>query len=192
MYLMPSVIENDGRANKQFDLPSKLFDENIILLEHGIDDDLAAIIKMQLLYLDSKEDCKEINMYISSGGGSIYAGNGIIDVMRHIKTPVNTICTGIAMSMGLAILSSGTGERKAMPNSRLMAHSLAGGTQGKYQDMAIDFKESEYLQDKMMRLMSDNTNGKTSYDEMVKLCDRDYFMGPEEAIRIGLIDKIIK
>ena len=192
MYLMPSVIENDGRANKQFDLPSKLFDENIILLEHGIDDDLAAIIKMQLLYLDSKEECKEINMYISSGGGSIYAGNGIIDVMRHIKTPVNTICTGIAMSMGLAILSSGTGERKAMPNSRLMALSLAGGTQGKYQDMAIDFKESEYLQDKMMKLMSDNTNGKTSYDEMVKLCDRDYFMDPEEAIRIGLIDKIIK
>jgi len=192
MVFMPSVIEDSGRGLKSFNLVDKLFDENIILLEGGIDDDMATSVKTQLLYLDSKESCEEINMYISSGGGSIYAGNGIIDIMRHIDTPVNTICNGIAMSMGLAILSSGTGVRSAMPNARLMAHSLAGGTQGKFQDMEIDFRESEYLQDKMMKLMSDNTEGKTSYDEIVKLCDRDAFMGPERAIEIGFIDKVIR
>jgi ATP-dependent Clp protease protease subunit len=191
MYLMPSVIENDGRANKQFDLPSKLFDENIILLEHGIDDDLAAIIKMQLLYLDSKEDCKEINLYISSGGGSIYAGNGIIDVMRHIKTPVNTICTGIAMSMGNQILAAGTGTRSAMPNARIMIHSLAGGSQGKIQDMEIAMGESKYLHEKLMKQMSEYTKGKTSYEEICKLTERDKFLSPEEAIEIGLIDHIV-
>jgi len=191
MILMPSVIEESGRGLKSFSLQDKLFDENIILLENEINDDLATTIKAQLLYLDDKEDCKEINMYISSGGGSIYAGNGIIDVMRHIKTPVNTICTGIAMSMGNQILAAGTGVRKAMPNSRIMIHSLAGGTQGKFQDMEIDYEESKYLQEKLMRQMSEYTNGKTSYETICKLTDRDNFLSPEEAIEIGLIDSIV-
>jgi len=191
MILMPQVIEESGRGLKQYDLPSKLFEENIILLEHEISEESAQVVKMQLLYLDSKEDCKEINMYISSGGGSIYAGNGIIDLMRHIKTPVNTICTGIAMSMGNQILAAGTGTRSAMPNARIMIHSLAGGTQGKIQDMEIDYKESKYLQEKLMRQMSEYTKGKTSYEEICILTDRDKFLSPEEAIKIGLIDKIL-
>ena len=191
MILMPSVIEESGRGLKSFSLQDKLFDENIILLEHGIEDDLATTIKAQLLYLDSKEDCKEINMYISSGGGSIYAGNGIIDVMRHIKTPVNTICTGIAMSMGNQILAAGTGTRKAMPNARIMIHSLSGGTQGKFQDMEIDYHESKFLQEKLMRQMAEYTKGKTSYEKICELTDRDKFLSPEEALEIGLIDAII-
>ena len=192
MTFLPSVIEDSGRGLKSFQIQDKLFDENIIILENEINDDLAASIKMQLLYLDSKEDCKEINMYISSGGGSIYAGNGIIDVMRHIKTPVNTICTGIAMSMGNQILAAGTGKRKAMSNSRIMIHSLSGGTSGKFQDLEIDYNESKYLQEKLMRQMSEYTKGKTSYEEICKLTDRDKFLSPEEAIEIGLIDEIIK
>jgi ATP-dependent Clp protease protease subunit len=191
MILMPQVIEESGRGLKQYDLPSKLFEENIILLEHEISDESAQVIKMQLLYLDSKEDCKEIDLYISSGGGSIYAGNGIIDIMRHIKTPVNTICTGIAMSMGNQILAAGTGTRSAMPNARIMIHSLAGGTQGKFQDMEIDYNESKYLQEKLMRQMSEYTKGKTSYEEICVLTDRDKFLSPEEALKIGLIDKIL-
>lgn len=191
MILMPSIIENDGRANKQFDLPSKLFEQNIILLEHGIEDDLAAVIKMQLLYLDSKEECKEINMYISSGGGSVYAGNGIIDVMQHIDTPVNTICTGIAMSMGNQILAAGTGIRSAMPNSRIMIHSIGHGTGGKIQDTRIQHDEGEFLQEQLMRQMAGYTKGKTSYEEILVLTDRDKFLTPEEAIEIGLIDKIV-
>ncbi|MEA3315438.1 MAG: ClpP family protease [Campylobacterota bacterium] len=188
---MPAVIEESGRGLKSFSLQDKLFDENIILLEHGIDDDLATTIKAQLLYLDSKEDCKEINMYISSGGGSIYAGNGIIDVMRHIKTKVNTICTGMIASMGTQIHSAGTGTRKYMPNSRIMIHSLSGGTQGKFQDMEIDYHESKFLQEKLMNDLSSYTKGKTSYDEMCILTDRDKWLSPEEALEIGIADEII-
>lgn len=188
---MPSIIENDGRANKQFDLPSKLFEQNIILLEHSIDDDLAAVIKMQLLYLDSKEDCKEINMYISSGGGSVYAGLGIIDVMKHIKTPVNTICTGMIASMGNQIHSAGTGLRKYMPNSRIMIHSVSSGTSGTFHDMEVDFKETQYLQKKLMKQLSEYSKGKTSYESMYKLTKRDKWLSPEEAIEIGLGDEII-
>jgi ATP-dependent Clp protease protease subunit len=191
MVFLPNVTEKNGRSDRAFTMIDKLFEENIIILENGINDDLATTIKAQLLYLDSKEDCKEINMYISSGGGSIYAGNGIIDVMRHIKTPVNTICTGIAMSMGNQILAAGTGTRSAMPNARIMIHSLAGGTSGKFQDMEIDFHESKYLQEKLMRQMSEYTKGKTSYEEICKLTDRDKFLSPEEAMEIGLIDKIV-
>jgi len=191
MILMPNIIEDSGRGLRSFDLPSKLFEDNIILLENGIDDDLATSIKMQLLYLDSKKECEEIDMYISSGGGGIYAGNGIIDVMRHIKTPVNTICTGIAMSMGNQILAAGTGTRSAMPNARIMIHSLAGGTSGKFQDMEISYKESKYLQEKLMRQMSEYTKGKTSYEEICILTDRDKFLSPEEALEIGLIDKVV-
>jgi ATP-dependent Clp protease protease subunit len=191
MVFLPNVTESNGRSDRAFTMIDKLFEENIIILENGIDDDLATTIKAQLLYLDSKEDCKEINMYISSGGGSIYAGNGIIDVMRHIKTPVNTICTGIAMSMGNQILAAGTGKRSAMPNARIMIHSLAGGTSGKFQDMEIDYNESKYLQEKLMRQMSEYTKGKTSYDEICKLTDRDKFLSPEEAMEIGLIDTVV-
>lgn len=191
MVFMPAVIEESGRGLKSFSLQDKLFDENIILLEHEIDDDLATTIKAQLLYLDSKEDCKEINMYISSGGGSIYAGNGIIDVMRHIKTPVNTICTGMIASMGTQIHSAGTGIRKYMPNSRIMIHSLSGGTQGKFQDMEIDYHESKFLQEKLMNDLSSYTKGKTSYDEMCILTDRDKWLSPEEALEIGIADEII-
>ena len=186
-----SVIEESGSGLRSYNLADKLYEQNIILLEHEIDDDIATLVKAQLIYLDSKEDCKEINLHISSYGGSVYAGLGIIDIIKHIKTPVNTICTGVAMSMGLAILSSGTGTRSALPNSRLMAHSISGGFKGKFQDMEIDFNESKYLQEKLMRLMADNTKGKTSYDEMVKLCERDKFLSPEEAIEIGFIDKVL-
>lgn len=192
MILIPSVIESDGRSNRAFSLIDKLFDENIIILENEINDDVAQVIKIQLLYLEAKEDCKEINMYISSPGGSVYAGNGIIDVMRHIKTPVNTICTGIAMSMGNQILSAGTGIRSAMPNARIMIHSIRHDTGGKIQDTRIQHKEGEFLQERLMRQMAEYTKGKTSYEDILKLTDRDKFLTPEQAIEIGLIDSIVK
>lgn len=191
MILLPNVIEDSGRGLKSFNLPDKLFDENIIILEGGIDDDMCASIKMQLLYLEHKETCSEINMYICSGGGGIYAGNGVIDIMRHIKTPVNTICTGMIASMGNQIHAAGTGKRRYMPNSRIMIHSLAGGTSGKFQDMEIDYHESKFLQEKLMQDMADYTKGKTSYEEICKLTERDKWLTPEEAIAIGLGDEII-
>lgn len=191
MVLMPSIIENDGRGLRQFDLPSKLFEQNIIILEHEIEDDLASAIKMQLLYLESKDDCKEINLYISSGGGSVYAGNGIIDIMKYITTPVNTVCTGMVASMGTQIFAAGTGTRKFMPNSRIMIHSISGGTRGKFQDMEIDYHESKFLQDKLMKDLSSYTKGKTSYDDICILTDRDKWLTPEEAINIGIGDSIV-
>jgi len=192
MIFLPNVEESNGRGNRQFSMIDKLFEGNIIILENEINDELATTIKAQLLYLDSKEECEEISMYIASGGGSVYAGNGIIDVMRYIETPVNTICTGMIASMGTQIHSAGTGTRKYMPNSRIMIHSIAGGTQGKFQDMEIDFYESKFLQKKLMTDLSSYTKGKTSYDEMCVLTDRDKWLSPEEALKIGLADEIIK
>lgn len=191
MVLMPSIIENDGRANKQFDLPSKLFEQNIVTCFGEINNDMAYSIIMQLLYLDSVDDDKDINLYINSGGGSVYDGNAIIDVMRNMNKKVNTVCTGIAMSMGNQILAAGTGERRALPNSRIMIHSVASGTQGKVQDMEIDFNETKYLHNQLMKNMATYTRGKTSYEDILVLTDRDKFLSPEEAIEIGLIDKVI-
>jgi ATP-dependent Clp protease protease subunit len=191
MILMPSIIENDGRANKQFDLPSKLFEQNIITCFGEINNDMAYSIITQLLYLDSKESDIPISLYINSGGGSVHDGNAIIDVMRNMSKPVNTVCVGIAMSMGNQILAAGTGERRALPNSRIMIHSVASGTQGKIQDMAIDYHETQYLHDKLMEDMAKYTKGKTTYEEICKLTERDNYLSPEEAVEIGLIDKVI-
>ncbi len=192
MVLMPSIIENDGRANKQFDLPSKLFEQNIITCFGEINNDMAYSIIAQLLYLDNIEEKKEINLYINSGGGSVYDGNAIIDVMRNMKKKVNTVCVGIAMSMGNQILAAGTGERRALPNSRIMIHSVSSGTQGKVQDMEIDYNETKFLHDSLMKQLSDFTKNKTSYKEICRLTERDKFMSPEEAIKIGIIDRIIQ
>jgi len=191
MILMPSIIENDGRTNKQFDLPSKLFEQNIITCFGDINNEMAYSIISQLLYLDSNSKTEEINLYINSGGGSVYDGNAIIDVIRNINTKVNTVCVGIAMSMGNQILTAGTGERRSLPNSRIMIHSVSSGTQGKVQDMEIDYNETKYLHDKLMKQMADFTKGKTSYEDILKLTERDKFLSPEEALKIGLIDKIV-
>ena len=191
MIFLPNVAEKDGRSDRQYTMIDKLFEENIIILENGIGDDLATTIKAQLLYLDSKEDCKEINIYISSGGGSVLAGNGIIDVIRHIKTPVNTVCTGMIASMGTQIFASATGKRRIMPRSRIMIHSVASGSSGKIQDLRIEMKETEYLQEQLMKDLANFTNGKTSYEEMCKLTDRDNWLSAEEAVEIGIGDEVI-
>ncbi len=191
MVLMPSIIENDGRANKQFDLPSKLFEQNIITCFGEINNDMAYSIITQLLYLDSVDNDEEISLYINSGGGSVYDGNAIIDVMQKMNKKVNTVCTGIAMSMGNQILAAGTGERRALPNSRIMIHSVSSGTQGTIHDMEIDFNETRYLHDRLMENMASYTKGKTSYEEIQKLTERNKFLSPEEAEKIGLIDVVL-
>jgi len=192
MVLMPSVIEESGRGLKSFNLVDKLFDENIIILENEINDDLATAIKTQLLYLDSKEECKEIDIYISSGGGSVLAGNGIIDVIQHINTPVNTVCTGMIASMGTQIFASATGARRIMPRSRIMIHSVASSAAGKIQNLRIEMEETEYLQEQLMNDLADFTKGKTSYEEICKLTERDNWLSAQEAIEIGIGDEIVK
>jgi len=185
-----NIIEESGNGLQGYSIADKLFEQNIILLENEINDEIATMVKAQLMYLDNKESCKEIDLYISSYGGSVYAGLGIIDIMNYIKTPVNTICTGVAMSMGCTILSSGTGKRSALPNSRIMIHSVSSGTSGTFHDMKVSYEETEFLQNSMMKLLAKKTNGKTSFKEMLKYTERDNYLSPKESIEIGLIDEI--
>lgn len=189
---LPSIIENDGRGSlKQYDIPSKLFEQNIITLFGEINEQTAYSVITQLLYLDSKESCEEINLYISSGGGSVYAGNAIIDTIHLIKKPVNTICTGTAMSMGNQILASGTGERRSLPNSRIMIHSVSSGSRGTYHDLKIDFEETQFLQKKLMNDLANYSKGKTSFEQFWDLTQRDKFLTPDEALELGLIDRVL-
>ena len=188
---LPSVIEDSGRGLKSYDIPSKLFEQNIITLFGEVNDETAYAITTQLLYLDSLEKCEEINLYINSGGGSVYSGNAIISVMNHIKTPVNTVCLGMIASMGTQIFASGTGERRALPNTRIMIHSVSSGSKGDYHTLKVDFYETEYLQEKLMRELADCTKGKSSYDDIVLLTQRDKYLSPEEAIEIGIVDTIV-
>lgn len=188
---LPSVIEDSGRGLKSYDIPSKLFEQNIITLFGEVNDETAYAVTTQLLYLDSLEKCEEINLYIKSGGGSVYSGNAIISVMNHIKTPVNTVCLGMIASMGTQIFASGTGERRALPNTRIMIHSVSSGSKGDYHTLKVDFYETEYLQEKLMRELADCTKGKSSYDDIVLLTQRDKYLSPEEAIEIGIVDTIV-
>ena len=188
---LPSVIEDSGRGLKSYDIPSKLFEQNIITLFGEVNDETAYAVTTQLLYLDSLEKCEEINLYINSGGGSVYSGNAIISVMNHIKTPVNTVCLGMIASMGTQIFASGTGERRALPNTRIMIHSVSSGSKGDYHTLKVDFYETEYLQEKLMRELADCTKGKSSYDDIVLLTQRDKYLSPEEAIEIGIVDTIV-
>jgi len=192
MILLPQIIEDSGRGKRAYDLPSKLFESNIIVIEGEISEESMQAAKMQLLYLDKKPQCTEIEIYISSGGGSVYAGNGLIDLIQLIDTPVNTTCTGMIASMGTQIFASGTGTRRLMPRSRVMIHSVGSGASGKYQDLLIEMKETEYLQKQLMRDLSSFTKGKTTYAKMCKLTDRDNWLNSEEAIEIGIADEILE
>jgi ATP-dependent Clp protease protease subunit len=188
---LPSIIENDGRGLRQFDLPSKLFEQNIITLFGEVRDETAYAIITQLLYLDSLDTEDDINFYINSPGGSVYAGLAIYDVMNNMKKKVNTVGMGMCASMGHFLLSSGTGERRCLPNARLMAHSVSSGTSGTYHDQKVDLRETEYLQNKLMSLLSDFTKGKLSKEDIENMTLRDNYHSPEEAIEYGFIDKII-
>jgi len=191
MQIIPHVIEKIGRSEKPIDLPSRLLQDRIVYLGDGVDAFAANIIIMQLLWLNANDPDADIDFYINSPGGSVYDGLAIKDIIDSIDAPVNTIGIGICMSMGAFLLSAGTGERKAMPNCRIMIHSVSSGAGGTYHDMAIDFEEAKYLQDKMMEYSATNTKGKTSLEDIIELSKRDKYMSPEEAIELGLIDKVV-
>jgi ATP-dependent Clp protease protease subunit len=188
---LPSIIENDGRGLRQFDLPSKLFEQNIVTMFGGVTEESSYSIITQLLYLDSLDNDEDVNLYISSPGGSVYHGLAIHDVIKNMRKKVNTVCTGIAMSMGAFLLFSGTGERRSLPNSRIMIHSVSSGSQGTYHDLEVDFLETKYLQEKLMRMQAEYSNGKMTYEQMIDATLRDKFMTPQETLELGLIDKVI-
>ena len=191
MALVPYVIEQTNRGERSYDIFSRLLSDRIILLGEEVTDASANLIVAQLLYLESKDPDKDIQLYINSPGGSVTAGMAIYDTMQYIKPDVSTICIGMAASMGAFLLSSGAkGKRFALPNAEIMIHQPSAGTSGQITDMSIHLKRLELVKQRMTRILSENT-GK-DYDTVLNACERDNFMTTDEALNFGLINKVIE
>ena len=191
MALVPYVIEQTNRGERSYDIFSRLLSDRIILLGEEVTDTSANLIVAQLLYLESQDPDKDIQLYINSPGGSVTAGMAIYDTMQYIKPDVSTICIGMAASMGAFLLSSGAkGRRCALPNAESMIHQPSAGTGGQITDMSIHLKRLELVKQRMTRILSENT-GK-DYDTVLNACERDNFMTADEALNFGLIDKVIE
>ncbi|NET46652.1 ATP-dependent Clp endopeptidase proteolytic subunit ClpP [Okeania sp. SIO2B3] len=187
--MIPTVIEQSGRGERAFDIYSRLLRDRIIYLGEGIDSDLANLIVGQLLYLDSEDPEKDIYLYINSPGGSVSAGMGIYDTMRHVRPDVCTICMGIAASMGAFLLSGGTkGKRMSLPHARIMIHQPLGGAQGQATDIEIQAREILYLKKYLNDCLADHTG--QPIEKIVEDTERDFFMSATEAMEYGLIDQV--
>jgi len=190
--MTPYIIEERQMNVAQMDVFSRLMMERIIFLGTGIDDQVANIINAQLLFLESTDSNKDITIYVNSGGGSIYAGNGIVDVMNFVKPDISTVVTGMAASMAYVISTSGArGKRYALKHARLMQHQpmtgVAPGTQAS--DIEITLNEINKLKTELYQIISENTGQK--FEKIEKDCDRDFWMTAKEAKEYGAIDKVI-
>jgi ATP-dependent Clp protease protease subunit len=186
----PYVIERSSRGERSYDIFSRLLMDRIVFLGTPINDDVANIIIAQLLFLDADNPDRDIHLYINSPGGSVSAGLAIYDTMQFLKSPVNTICMGLAASMGAFLLASGrAGKRSALPHSRIMIHQPSGGYQGTAADIEIQAKEILYLRQKMNELMANHTG--RPMEQIERDVDRDRFMSSEEAREYGIIDNIV-
>lgn len=187
---VPTVIESSSRGERSFDIFSRLLRERIIFLGDEIDDEIANAIMAQLLLLDSENPEKDIMLYINSPGGVITAGMAIFDTINSIKADVATICLGEAASMGAFLLSAGTkGKRMALPNARIMIHQPLGGARGQATDIEIEAKEILRMKDMLNGLLSIHTG--QPLEKIKEDTERDYFMGAQEAVEYGLIDKVL-
>lgn len=189
MPLIPYVVENTGNGERSYDIYSRLLEDRIIFLTGEINEAVADTVIAQLIYLESKDPGKPVNMYINSPGGSVSAGLAIYDTMNYIRSDVCTICIGMAASMGAFLLSSGAkGKRFALPNSEIMIHQPLGGAQGQASDVKIHAEHILKTRDKLNAILAHNT-GKT-IEEIARDTDRDNFLSADEALSYGLIDKI--
>lgn len=187
----PYVIERTSRGERSYDIFSRLLMDRIIFLGSPINDDVANIIVAQLLFLDADDPERDINMYINSPGGSVYAGMAIYDTMQHLRAPVSTYCVGAAASMGAVLLAGGArGKRSALPNSRIMIHQPSGGSQGSAADIEIQAKEILYIRERLNEILSEHTG--QSVERIAEDVDRDRFMSPKEAMEYGLIDRVLE
>jgi ATP-dependent Clp protease protease subunit len=187
--LVPMVIESSSRGERAYDIYSRLLKERIIFLGDAIEDHLANLVIAQLLFLDSEDPEKDINLYINSPGGIVNAGLAIYDTMQYLKAPVSTICIGMAASMAAVLLAAGAkGKRYALPNSRVMIHQGSGGFRGNAPDAIIQMKEWEFLVQRNNEILAHHTG--QPLDKVVKDTDRDYFMSPEDAKDYGIIDSV--
>ena len=191
MSLVPYVVEQTNRGERSYDIFSRLLNDRIIFLSEEVNDTTASLVVAQLLYLESQDPDKEIQLYINSPGGSVTAGMAIYDTMQYVKCDVSTICIGLAASMGAFLLAAGTkGKRLALPNAEIMIHQPSAGTQGQITDMALHLKRLEVVKSRMNRILAENT-GK-SVEQVTADCERDNFMTAQEALEYGLIDKVIE
>ena len=189
--LIPTVIEKEGRGERAYDIYSRLLKDRIIMVTGEINDDMASIIVAELLFLQSEDPNKDINMYIMSPGGVITAGFAIYDTMKSLSCDVSTICMGMAASMGAFLLAGGTkGKRFALPNSEIMIHQPLGGAKGQATDIQIQAENIKKCRTKLENLLANFTN--KSIDIIHKDCERDNYMSADEAKEYGLIDGIIK
>jgi ATP-dependent Clp protease protease subunit len=190
MPLVPMVIEQDARGERAFDIYSRLLRERIIFLPGEIDDEMANVVVAQMLHLEADDPDKDIAIYVNSPGGSVYAGLAIYDTMQFVKPDVQTICAGIAMSMGALILTGGTkGKRMSLPNSRILIHQPSGGFQGQAADIDIHAQEILNIRHRLDELYADHTG--QSVEQVHEDMDRDRYMKPTEAVEYGLIDRVI-
>ncbi len=191
MGLTPNIIEERQMNVAIFDVFSRLMMDRIIFLGTGINDQVANIIQAQLLFLESVDAKKDIQIYINSPGGSVYAGLGIYDTMQFIKPDVATICTGMAASMGAVLLCAGEkGKRSALPHSRVMIHQPLGGAQGQASDIEITAREILTLKDELYNIIA--THSGQPFEKVYEDSDRDYWMKAEKAKEYGMIDEVLK
>ncbi len=190
MSLVPYVVEQTNRGERSYDIFSRLLNDRIVFLGEEVNATTASLVVAQLLYLESQDPDKEIQLYINSPGGSVTDGMAIYDTMQYIKCDVSTICVGMAASMSAFLLSSGTkGKRIALPNAEIMIHQPSAGTKGQVTDMAIHLRRLEVIKKRLNNILAENTG--QSLETVTADCERDNFMTAEEAKEYGLIDKII-
>ncbi len=189
-YLVPMVVEKSGNGERAYDIYSRLLKDRIIFIGTAIDDNVANLIIAQLLFLQSEDATKDINIYVNSPGGSVTAGLAIYDTIQFIKPDVCTYCIGQAASMGAVLLAAGTkGKRFSLPYSRIMIHQPWGGTQGTASDISIQAKEILRMKEELTKLLANHT-GQT-FEKVAFDSDRDFFMSAQEAKAYGLVDEVL-
>jgi ATP-dependent Clp protease protease subunit len=185
------VVEQTSRGERAFDIYSRLLNERIIFLGTPVTDDIANLIVAQLIHLESEDPDKDISMYINSPGGSVYAGLAIYDTMQYIKPDVQTICVGIAMSMGALLLGGGApGKRMATPNSKILIHQVSGGFQGQATDIEIHAREIIDIRRRLDEIIAHHTG--QDIERVKRDTERDYFMSSEEAVEYNIVDRVIE
>ena len=190
MSLVPYVVEQTNRGERSYDIFSRLLNDRIIFLGEEVNDTTASLVVAQLLYLEAQDPDKDIQFYINSPGGSVTAGMAIYDTMQYVKCDVSTICIGMAASMGAFLLSSGTkGKRFALPNAEIMIHQPSGGTKGQASDIKIQAEWMLRTREKLNRILAECTG--QSVEKVAIDTERDNFMPAEEAVKYGLIDKVL-
>jgi len=189
--LVPMVVEQTSRGERAYDIYSRLLKERVVFLVGPIDDYMANVVVAQLLFLESENPDKDINLYINSPGGSVTAGLAIYDTMQFLKPDVSTMCIGQAASMGAFLMAAGTkGKRYALPNSRVMIHQPSGGAQGQASDIAIQAKEILYLRQRLNEALAKNCG--QPVEKIERDVERDYFMSANDAKEYGLIDAVLE